>query len=139
MDHRLRDYYLESQVNNATPGQVLVMLYDCLIEHAEGADRELGASESPLHFGAAAREVAWCIKVLTELTTSLRHGENPELCAQLCGLYEFFTRELYAALERRESGRVRGILPLLRRLRDSWANADRLAGQYKTSSVAIAA
>jgi flagellar protein FliS len=139
MDQRLRDYYIESQVNNATPGQLLVMLYDCLIEHAEAAAQEIGAPEAPGDFRQAAREVSWCINVLTELSTCLRHGVDPKLCTLLGDLYRFFTRQLSEALETHQAGKIREILPLIQKLRGTWAEADRLAGKDQPSAVAIAA
>jgi flagellar biosynthetic protein FliS len=126
-------------VSGATPGQLLIMLYDLLIEHAEAADTELSAPESPAKFAAAAKEVTFCIKVLTELTASLRRRENPDLCATLGGLYEFFTHEFYAALDAGTPKKVRDILPMIRQLRDAWAGADRLAAKAKPDAVAVAA
>jgi flagellar protein FliS len=139
MDQRLRNFYMDSQVSGATPGQLLIMLYDLLIEHAEAADVELSAPESPTKFAAAAKEVTFCIKVLTELTASLRHGENPTLCATLGGLYEFFTREFYAALDEGTPDKVRKLLPMIRELRVAWASADRLAGKTQPDAAAVAA
>jgi flagellin-specific chaperone FliS len=77
MDQRLRDYYIDSRVNNATPGQLLVMLYDCLIEHAESAEREISAPANPANTCPAAREVSRCINILTELNACLRREASP--------------------------------------------------------------
>jgi len=135
---RLRDYYLESQVNNTTPGQGLVMLYDCLIEHAECAEQAVAAAENAAHFRLAAKEVSRCINVLTELNTCLRHGMNPSLCATLSQLYLFFSRQFSEALEARNGAKIRAILPLIQKLRHTWAEADRRANKYQPGSVAVA-
>jgi flagellar biosynthetic protein FliS len=139
MEQRLRDYYIDSQVNNATPGQVLVMLYDCLIEHAEAADREISAAEEAGHQVSASREVSRCIRILTELNTSLRRSVSPALCATLSDLYLFFMQEFSKSLEARDPVKIREILPLIRKLRGTWAEADRLANTGQTESIAIAA
>jgi len=139
MDQRLRDYYIDSQVNNATPGQLLVMLYDCLLEHAEIAAQEISAPATPGDYRQAARQVTWCINVLTELSTCLRHGVEPKLCALLGDLYRFFTRQLSEALEARQAEKIREILPLIQKLRSTWVEADRRAGKNKTAPIAIAA
>jgi flagellar protein FliS len=139
MDQRLRDYYIDSQVNNATPGQLLIMLYDCLIEHAESADHAISAPQNPEDFRRAAREVSRCINILTELNTCLRYGVSPSLCAKMSQLYQFFTRQLSAALELRSADKIREILPLIRKLRQTWAEADRRANKYEPGSVAVAA
>jgi len=139
MDQRLRDYYIETQVNNATPGQLLVMLYDCLIEHAELAAQEIGSPVIPGDTREAARQVSWCINVLTELSTCLRHGVEPKLCSVLSDLYRFFTCQLSDALETHQAAKISEILPLLHQLRDSWVEADRQAGRAQAGSIAIAA
>ena len=139
MEQRLRDYYIESQVNNATPGQLLIMLYDCLIERAEGADHEISTPAVPGDYRPAAREISRCINILTELSTCLRHGVEPKLCATLCELYRYFTRQFSEALEQRQAEKIREIVPLIQKLRDTWAEADRIANKYQPGSVAIAA
>jgi flagellar protein FliS len=139
MDQRLRDYYTETQVNNATPGQLLIMLYDCLLEHAELAAQEIHAPSAPGDMRPAARQVSWCINVLTELGTSLRHGVKPELCSQLNDLYHFFTRQLSEALETHQADKIREIVPLIQKLRNTWVEADRRAGKAQAGSIAIAA
>ncbi len=80
-----------------------------------------------------------CIDILSELSSSLHHPAAPELCAQLGELYRFFTRELYDALHQRQPDKVRAILPLLRGLRRTWAEADRRAGKLDLQAAAIAA
>lgn len=139
MDQRLRDYYIENQVNNATPGQLLIMLYDCLIEHAECADHEISALQNPDDRRPAAREVSRCINILTELNTSLRRGVNPTLCATLSDLYLFFTRQFSEALELRKAEKIREILPLIHKLRNTWVEADRLANKFQPGAVPVAA
>ena len=139
MDQRLRDFYTESQVTNATPGQMLIMLYDCLIEHAECAAQEINAPTIPGDMRQASRQVCWCINVLTELSTCLRHGVDPKLCALLNDLYRFFTRQLSEALETRRPDKIREILPLIQKLRGTWIEADRQASRVKPGSIAIAA
>ena len=139
MDQRLRDYYIESQVNNATPGQLLVMLYDCLIEQAEVAEREMASLDGAGDIGAAAHAVTRCIKILTELNGCLRRTVEPALCTTLSDLYRFFMNQLYESLQKREAKNIRSIIPLLRRLRETWVEADRQANKFQPGSAAVAA
>jgi flagellar secretion chaperone FliS len=129
MDTKLRDYYLTSQIKNAAPGQLLVMLYDCLIEQAELAEAAIGSSESLRDPSAASRSVSRCINMMTELTASLRPSEHPELCGTLRNLYIFFTKEFSEGFSKRDPQRIRAILPLIRELRGTWSEAYRRAGQ----------
>jgi flagellar protein FliS len=132
MDEKLRKYYLESRVKNASPGQMLIMLYDCLIKNAERADSEIESPENPSDLSSGAHAITGCIDSLRELSSSLRHGVDPALCATLSKLYLFFTREFSEAFEKRDPKKIRAILPLIRELRNTWSEADRRAGQLQT-------
>ena len=136
MDEKLRRFYLESQVKNASPGQMLIMLYDALIQNAEQADTEISSSDNP---SAAAPFVSRCIDIMRELSTCLRHEVDPSLCGTLSKLYLFFTREFSEAFEKREAKRIRAILPLIRQLRDAWTQAHRKVNRFETGEVVVAA
>jgi flagellar protein FliS len=138
MDLKLRNYYLETRINGASPGQVLIMLYDGLIDQAELADQKLVAPNSPGDLSLAAQAISHCINIMTELSASLKHSVDPALCGTLSNLYLFFTQEFSAALERREPRKIRAILPLIRELRDTWFEADRRANRGKPLEVALA-
>jgi flagellar protein FliS len=131
MDERLRNFYIEANVNSASPGQLLVSLYDALIEQAEAAEAELAVPDDVDKRSRAARAITRCINIITELTAALRPEYDPKLCGTLSSLYCFFTRELSAALERAESERVRAVLPLFRQLRNSWSQALRITEQSR--------
>jgi len=135
MTQKLRNFYLETQVKNATPGQGLIMLYDALIDHAEQAEAALASPAKAGDPTLAARSVSRCIDIMTELNRDLDHSVDPVLCQTLCSLYLFFTRELAEALEKREPKRIRSILPLLRDLKNAWAEADRRATRLQGLAV----
>jgi flagellar protein FliS len=131
MDHRLRHFYLESQIKNASPGQLLIMLYDGLIQHAEEAEQEIAAPVIPGDFSRAAHSVSRCIDILTELSTSLNHSVDPSLCGTLADLYHFFTKEFSEALDHHEPKKIGAILRLIRDLRGAWITADRRSNQLQ--------
>ena len=132
MDEKLRRYYQESKVNNASPGQMLIMLYDLLIKNAERAEAEIASPENPADPSLAAKAITGCIDIMKELTSSLRPSENPSLCGTLSNLYLYFMREFSAAFERRDPRKIRAILPLIRELRNTWSEADRRAGLFQS-------
>jgi flagellar secretion chaperone FliS len=129
MDERLRNYYLDAQVRNATPGQMLIMLYDCLIQQAELADSAMTAKPGDL--STAAQSVSRCIDIMTELNGCLNYEENTTLCGTLSDLYHFFTKELSEALMKYDPTKIRAIIPLIRELRSAWVAADKRAGQIQ--------
>lgn len=131
MDQRLQNFYLETQVNNASPGQLLIMLYDGLIQQAERADTEMSTPESLKDPSRAANAITRCINIMTELSTSLQYEVDPLLCGTLHDLYLFFTKEFSEAFDKREPKRIRAILPLIHELRSAWFEADRRASQLQ--------
>ena len=54
-------------------------------------------------------------------------------------LYLFFTRQLSEALETHQADKIREIVPLIQKLRNTWVEADRRAGKAQAGSIAIAA
>jgi flagellar protein FliS len=131
MDEKLRNYYLETQIKSSSPGQMLIMLYDALIQNAETAEAEIAATDKPNDLTKAANCVATCINIMTELSTSLKHEFDPKLCATLSDLYRFFMKEFSDAYEKRQAGKIKAILPLIRDLRATWFEADRQANRFQ--------
>ena len=76
------------------------------------------------------------IDIITELSSSLRTEADPALCATLNNLYHFFTREMSAALDHGDPARIHAILPLLRDLRNTWAQALKISDQAQPIPVA---
>ncbi len=128
-DDRLRNFYLESRIKNASPGAVLVILYEALVENAENAEGELAAPAGSEIRVRAALSIKICIDILTELTTALRHEVDPTLCSTLGNLYYYFTRQLSQALVESDPKKIGGILPLLRQLEGAWTKAHKIASQ----------
>jgi flagellar protein FliS len=131
MSQKLRNFYLESQIKNASPGQMLIMLYDGLIDQAEIADRELSSVGKPEEPLLGAQAISRCIDILNELNTCLNHSVDPILCSTLSDLYLFFTKEFSLALEKRDAKKIRAILPLIRDLKSAWSQADRDANKFQ--------
>jgi flagellar biosynthetic protein FliS len=139
MDQKLRNFYLESQIKNASPGQMLIMLYDGLIQNAEIADTEISSPGIASDPSPASRAITRCIDILTELNTCLRHSVEPTLCATLSDLYFFFTKEFSQAFDKREPKRIHAILPLIRDLRGAWFEAERRSNQFHSEAAVAAA
>jgi flagellar protein FliS len=139
MDQKLRIFYLENQIKNASPGQLLIMLYDGLIQNAESAATELSVSDNSVARVEASRSVSRCIDIMTELNTCLRPEHDPKLCSTLTDLYTFFTREFSEAYDKVEPKRIQAILPLIRELRTAWFQADRTSNKFDVPVDAVAA
>jgi flagellar biosynthetic protein FliS len=129
MDNRLRHFYTETRVKNASPGELLVILYDDLVSSAEIAETEFAAPAGSVERGQVAYTIARCINLITELTAALRPEHDPQLCANLQGLYRFFAQQFSEALAKSDGTKVGAILPLLRKLRSAWTQAQKTASR----------
>ncbi|WP_026421625.1 flagellar export chaperone FliS [Actinokineospora inagensis] len=114
----LRQRYLADSITTATPGRLLVMLYDrlCLdlsrgVDALAAQDRE-NASELLLH----------AQDILLELQGSLR----PDAWAggpELASLYSYLLAELMRANIKQDADSVRRCLAMVEPLRDAWREA----------------
>lgn len=120
--------YLVAQIQSATPGGLIVLLYDGLLRFSQEAEERL-ADKDPVAVKLAADAIQRATDILTELASSLREDQDPQLCANLSQLYAFFTTELSRALHTRDAGIITSLLPLITQLRDTWQEAEGLAYQ----------
>ncbi len=110
--------YLESSVLTASPGQLVVMLYDGagrFLARAAAAIRagEAGAAGEPLHRAHA---------ILDELLATL-DPEAGEVSERLQSIYLFCKRTLIEAQLALDPEPVERVAGLLAELRDAWATA----------------
>ena len=109
--------YRSSSVMTASPGQLVVMLYD-------GAGRFLRQAE------LAAEEGAWrhaldrldkADAIVDELLVTLDKDQGGQIAERLTGIYVFCKRLLIEARLERDVERIRKTASLLADLRDAWA------------------
>jgi flagellar protein FliS len=109
--------YQQHTVLTASPGQLVVLLYD-------GALRFLRQSAAAMRAGEterAATAVRRAEAIIDELTVTLDLEAGGELAAGLRDLYLFCRRHLGQALIARDPGGVEQVAALLGELRESWA------------------
>jgi flagellar protein FliS len=109
--------YRQQSVLTATPGQLVVMLYDGALRFLlqastlmadgdrHGADAKLGRAEA----------------IVDELHTSLDKERGGEIASRLEGIYVFCKRLLLEARLERDRAKVEKVAELLSELREAWA------------------
>jgi flagellar protein FliS len=104
-----------------TKGELLVLLYDEMIKRLNHGKilMENGCYEE------ANNNFKKCRKILSHLTATL--DSNFEFYDDLVSIYSFLSREIIKASSLKNIGVVDEILPLIRELRDTWAEADKIA------------
>lgn len=131
--------YRETRVKTASPGQLIVMLYDEAIKQLDTAARYLGDDSKPRpedieRINAALGKAQ---DVVTELMASLDFEAGGDIAQDLFALYVWFGREVLEANIRKEVGRVKSVRKMMADLREAWAEAASKAQGGSTSSVGV--
>lgn len=126
--------YLVAQVQSATPGGLIVLLYDGLLRFMQQAEENLQDKSDPTGVRSAAASIQRATDILAELVSSLRKDPFPELTENLASLYAFFTTELSRALHARDHTIITALIPLVLQLRDAWQEAETQASTQPVNS-----
>ena len=114
----LRDRYLADSINTASPGKLLVMLYDRLVVDLAQGEEALRADDRDL----AAEKITHAQEIILELRTTL-DLDAWSGAPGLAGLYGFLLTELIGANVGRDADRVAACRRLIEPLRDAWREA----------------
>lgn len=109
--------YLKTKVMTASPEMLTLMLWDGAIRFAEQGKEAILKREIENSYKALVRAQ----RIITELTTNLKHDVNPDLCGKLAGLYNFIYRRLVDANISKEAKLVEDALEIMRHQRETWA------------------
>jgi flagellar secretion chaperone FliS len=109
--------YKQQSILTATPGQLVVMLYDgCLRFLQQGA---LAMRDGNL--AEAGTRLARAEAIVDELLSTLDMEQGGQIASRLQGIYVFCIRLLMEARLERDADKVEKVGELLSELRDSWA------------------
>jgi flagellar protein FliS len=120
--------YRETEVLTATPGQLVVLLYDHLLVSLRRARVAMEAGEADVKSDNLEKGR----NVLTELLVTLDREKGGEVAANLGALYSFLLGELVQVGVRSDVARLDRVTHMIGELRDAFA-------QVSTSSAALAA
>ena len=112
--------YQQNDVLTATPGRLVVLLYD-------GAGRFLRRAAAAMRgeqLEAANPALQRAEAILDELLATLDFDRGGEIAASLRDLYLFCRRELNDARVERDPERVETVASLLGELREAWAQVE---------------
>lgn len=111
--------YRESEVNSATPGQLVVMLYDHMLKHLAIAEQATAPQQDLQRSDA----LQVCRTVVTELLVTLDRERGGNIAPALATLYSFLLGELTTLGLRPDASRIRRITGIIRELRNAFAEA----------------
>jgi flagellar protein FliS len=115
--------YRETRVKTASPGQLVVMLYDEAIKQCDIAVDLLGGGHKPKperieRINAALGKVQ---DIVTELMASLDFDQGGEIAQDLFALYVWFGREILESNISKDASKIKSVRSMLGELRGAWA------------------
>lgn len=113
---RQGDRYKEMEVLSATPGELVVMVYDHLLTSLLRARTAIAAHD----IEARVTEIARARDAVGELLATLDREKGGAVASQLFGLYTFFLRELTTLGTSPAIERIDRITVMVRELREAF-------------------
>ena len=120
--------YRHNQLMTASPGEILLSLYDGALRFAQQARVAMLAGKVAEKGVAIGRVIA----IVSEFERTLNHDRAPALCDQLDRLYRYLRERLLLASAKLEVATLDEVIAHLSGLRDSWQTAVR--GQSASSA-----
>jgi flagellar protein FliS len=111
--------YFATQIQTASPEQVLIMLYDGAIRFLRQARQ---AAENNDRAGKL-KKVSRAVAIITELSNSLDFEKGGEIAENLDGLYSYMVRELTRGNTAGDTSPIDISENILVELREAWTGA----------------
>jgi flagellar protein FliS len=126
--------YLKTKIMTASPEQLRLMLYDGALKFCRQAKVALDDKNYEDSYSNLMRAQ----KIVLELSTSLNHDADPQLCQRLSALYTYVYRLLVDANMKRETGIVDEAIKLVEYERETWQMLmKKLAGEGQPNDTSI--
>ncbi len=114
--------YRTNSVLTASPGQLVLMLYDGALRALRLAQEGFAQSGSdPRRLEGINKNLLKAQAIIGELQGTLDHEAGGEFAATMHRLYDYYNRRLFEANIRKDAKPVAEVERLLRDVRDAWA------------------
>ncbi len=111
--------YRAVSIQTASPGTILVMLFDGIFRFLEEARVAIEADDR----GRAGERIGRSHAILSELAATLDRKHAPELCENLEGIYIFCMGRLVEANLHRDKDRIDDVMRILAPVREAFKQA----------------
>lgn len=112
--------YMQVAMKTASPGQLVLMLYDGAIRYLEGALRGFALDDPAEYHSTINLNVQRAQAILDELNAALNIGAGGDFAANLRNLYTYLDRRLFESNLRKETEGIEEVIQRLTTLRDAW-------------------
>jgi len=118
--------YKETQIKTATPGKLVVMLYDGAVKHLSLALESLNSRHHS--YDRVSEQLVRTQDIITELMVSLDFERGGEIAKGLFNLYMWMNRQLLDGNIRKDTKPLESVRTVLLELRSAWAELAEKAG-----------
>ncbi len=122
--------YQNNQILNASPEQILILLYDGSIRFCRQAIHAMESGDRKTQ----AEKISRAMAIVCEFANTLDHEVGGEMAADLDALYGFMVRELTRANIQNDRKALETVEDLLTGLRETWAEAIEINRQTTSSA-----
>ena len=126
--------YQKNQLLLSSPGEILLALYDGSIRFARQA-RVAIENKDPATKG---EKIGSTMAIIAELSSTLDHGQAPDLCSQLERLYDYLLERLQEASLNMDVVALDEVIMHLEKLRGTWEEAIQIAAKEAPETAASA-
>lgn len=114
--------YQKTNINTASQGRLVVLLYEGAIKHLKTALTfiEADGSMKPSNIEDFGSHLQKAEAIITELQVSLDMEKGGDVAKNLMSLYVFFNEELIAANISHDQNKINFVLTKMNELADSW-------------------
>jgi flagellar protein FliS len=112
------DQYRETQIKTASPGRLLLMLYDGAVRFINVALKALQTEPKDLEI--AHNNIIKVQNIITELTITLNMEKGGEIAVNLKEIYSFMRNHLVEANLKKDYNILIEVKSLIEELRDGW-------------------
>ncbi|TCZ76848.1 flagellar export chaperone FliS [Paenibacillus albiflavus] len=113
--------YLETAVQTASPGQLLLMLYDGVIRSCKQSIKYLEIMDYP----NANKSLLKAQRIISELRVTL--DNKYPISQELYSIYEYFGFRLIQANLKKDAAQVEEVLAYFIELKEAWIEASKIA------------
>jgi flagellar protein FliS len=118
--------YKETQIKTATPGKLILMMYDGAIKNLNQALQDM--DDEHRRYDSISNSLIKVQDIIAELMISLDFERGGEIAKNLFGLYVFMNRRLLDGNIQKEKAPLEEVKRLLMELRAAWAEVADKAG-----------
>jgi flagellar protein FliS len=122
--------YRKAQINTASPGQRVVMMYEGLLKELKKARHSiLKIKEDIEQIEIANNSIALSQQIILELKLALDKEKGGEIASSLEELYTFWIEQLSEANIKKDGKMLTPVIEMVTELRDTWKQATAKARQ----------